>query len=202
VKTRLLPVLTAQQAADLHQAFLEDLLPRLLQGNFDLQIAWAMETTEPVPMVSVESFLQEGEDLGARLFSGLSSVGREYEFVGAIGSDHPELDTSRIEEAFRLLEAGAEVVLGPAADGGYYLFAARAAALESSLFEGIEWSSQAVLAQTVERCRALGLEPLLLPTGHDVDSPADLERLSQFIEGGEHECPHTESLLRSWGHLS
>lgn len=202
MKTRLLPALTPEQAADLHQAFLDDLVPRLEQGRFDLRIAWALEPSDPMPPGPPDGFRQVGGDLGSRLFSGLASMGRDHEFVAAIGSDHPELDTQRVEEAFEALEEGQEVALGPASDGGYYLLAARASALDPSLFEGIEWSTGVVFDQTVARCRALGLEPVVLSPGHDVDSPADLERLKEFIACGDHGCPHTEGLLRSWGHLS
>lgn len=202
VKTRLLPSLTARQAADLHQAFLDDLLPRLRRGSFELRVAWALEGEEIVPKSGIPAFRQQGGDLGERLFAGLSRVAARHRFVAAVGSDHPELRVSVIERAFEELEDGARIALGPAADGGYYLVAVAAEALHRSLFTGIPWSTDRVLEATVERCRTLGIDPVLLPRGHDVDSPEDLERLTREIAAGGGSCPHVEALLRRWGRVA
>lgn len=199
VKTRLMPSLTARQAADLHQAFLDDLVPRLRQGAFDLQIAWALEPGDSPPEAPVPAFEQRGVGLGERLFAGLSHVASTYAFVAAVGSDHPELRVSLVERAFDELEGGARIVLGPAADGGYYLAGFDRATLDPSLFAGIPWSTDRVLEESIERCRRLGVEPVLLPRGHDVDSAQDLERLARQIARGGDSCPHVEALLRRWG---
>ena len=82
-----------------------------------------------------------------------------------------------VAEAFRRLEAGDEVVLGPSEDGGYYLIAVRREALTRELFSDIAWSTETVFSSTVARCEALGLRWSQLEMGTDVDLPADLERL-------------------------
>lgn len=202
VKTRLLPELSARQAADLHQAFLDDLLPRLGRGAFDLTIAWAVEPGEALPASSLPAFEQQGADLGRRLFAGLSRLARRYRYVAAVGSDHPGLAVGDVERAFDQLEGGAPIVLGPASDGGYYLLGLERGALDASLFEGVSWSTERVLEETLERCRRRGIEPVLLEAGHDVDSPADLERLAGEIARGASECPHVEALLRRWGRVA
>lgn len=202
VKTRLHSVLTPQQAAELHQAFLDDLIPRLTMGAFDLEIAWAVEADEPLPEGALPCFRQRGGDLGERLFDGLARVGTRYSSVCAIGSDYPELSGPRIEEGFRYLEEGADVAIGPADDGGYYLLGLRSEALTPSLFAGLRWGTREVFEATLERCRSLDLEVSLLPLGHDVDLPRDLDRLEDLIQFGAQHCPNTERVLRSWGRLS
>jgi len=199
VKTRLIGKLTAEQAANLHAAFLEDLIEDMGRGRFELRIAWALESEEAPPTCSVQSFVQEGEDLGLRLYQALYLLGREYPLVGAVGSDHPALSVSHIDLAFDKLADGADVVLGPAGDGGYYLVAVRQEALNLDLFEGIPWSSSEVLSTTLHRCQKLELAVALLPTVSDVDTPKDLHRLIDEMErnpqvGGA----RTRALLRSW----
>lgn len=201
VKTRLHAVLTPQQAAELHQAMLDDLVPRLARGEFDLRIAWALRTSEPLPRPDVEGFRQRGEDLGERLYRGLGRVAVHYPLVAGVGSDHPELESADVEEAFRRLEEGADVALGPAEDGGYYLIALRREALSEPVFSGIRWGSDEVLAATRARCEALGLEISLLPRGRDVDRPEDLERLAQLVRTGPERCPATAKVLRAWGRV-
>src|SRR6476469_3519849 len=67
VKTRLIGDLTAAEAAALHGAFLADLLDRLLDGDFELRIAWALEPGEEIPAGPWPGLRQEGSDLGERL---------------------------------------------------------------------------------------------------------------------------------------
>jgi rSAM/selenodomain-associated transferase 1 len=201
VKTRLIGALTSAQAAALHQAFLEDILLMLAGRSFDLRIAWAMDAGEALPEGPIPGMRQSGKDLGARLFVALEEVSTEYPYVMALGSDHPEIELSRLDEAFSILGQGADLVLGPASDGGYYLIALRRSAIHQELFDGISWSSSSVLSETLDRSRLLGLEVELLAEGDDVDSPEDLERLIGFLAENPDSCRHTGSLLREWGRL-
>lgn len=201
VKTRLIGELSAEQAASLHAAFVDDLVERLRGGPYDLRIAWAVDQEAELPAAAVPGMRQVGDDLGERLFRGLGDCARGRAAVAAIGSDHPDLPPERVEEAFDRLAAGESVVLGPAEDGGYYLLAVRSDRLRREIFEGIDWSTSRVLSQTVERCRAVGLEPTLLEPWADVDQPADLRRLAASMAGGGVGCPRTHDLLASWGRL-
>lgn len=201
VKTRLIGALTPAQAAAIHQAFLDDILDRLREGSFDLRLAWALDPGEPVPDGPFPGVRQEGEDLGERLFRALAAAGTEAPSVAALGSDHPTLPLETVEEAFERLEGGADVVLGPAEDGGYYLIALRAGAVESRLFEGIAWSTDQVFPTTVERCRELGLRLELLPRASDVDTPEDLHRLALRMTEDDLGCPRTRALLADWSFL-
>ncbi|MCZ6507759.1 MAG: DUF2064 domain-containing protein, partial [Acidobacteria bacterium] len=142
---------------------------------------------------------QRGRDLGARLFQALAEATLGHEMAAAVGSDHPELPLARIDEAFDHLSSGIDVVLGPAGDGGYYLVAVRRVALVPELFEGIAWSTERVLADTLARCRELGLESALLELGYDVDTPADLPRLGSYLALYPEACPRTRALFDRWG---
>lgn len=195
VKTRLVGDLTAEQAAALHAAFLGDVLDRLREGDFEVRIAWALEEGEAVPDGPWPGIRQEGADLGERLYRALSAPGAAS--VAALGSDHPTVGLDLIHEAFARVEAGADVAIGPAEDGGYYLIALRAGAVSPRLFADIAWSTGRVLAATLERCRELGLAVELLPVAADVDTPEDLRRLAALMAEDDRGCPRTRELLRS-----
>ena len=198
VKTRLIGDLTAAEAAALHAAFLDDLLDRLQEGDFELRLAWALDAEDELPAAPVPGFRQQGDDLGQRLYRALSEAARESGAVMALGSDHPTVTLERIHEAFERVERGAQVVLGPAEDGGYYLIALQSVAVDPRLFEGIAWSTDRVLSATLDRCRASGLTVELLPSASDVDTPEDLRRLASSMAAGDLGCPRTRELLRTW----
>lgn len=117
---------------------------------------------------------QYGATLGERLAEATGSAfaegGRR---ILVIGTDSPWLDQAVVEQAFSRL-AHADLVLGPATDGGYYLTGLGRPA--PGLFHGIAWSSSRVLAQTLAHARALGLTVSLLPEGYDIDRLTDLQR--------------------------
>ena len=83
----------------------------------------------------------------------------------------PDLHAGLVEEAFDALSR-ADVVIGPAADGGYYLMALQRPI--PKLFEDIPWSTPEVLDRTLEAARGLGLRVCMLKTLKDVDTAADL----------------------------
>lgn len=206
VKTRLIGALTPKQAAALHAAFLGDLGDRLAPGRFHLRVAWALDGDGDRPPVDLvpgadDHVRQQGADLGARLFDGLSRAARGFSAVAAVGSDHPELVLETVERGFARLER-ADAVFGPAADGGYYLVALRADAVREAIFRGVAWSSETVLEESLERCHKLGLRTELLELGHDVDVAADLRRLAGRLAGGEVACPRTRALLEKWGMIA
>jgi uncharacterized protein len=203
VKTRLVSDLTPDQAAELHAAFLDDLLDRLRTGRFTVQLTWALDADEPVPESPFPGVRQRGADLGERLYNALSETvtATGGAAVAALGSDHPTLPVAWVERAFDLLERGADAVLGPAEDGGYYLIALRAGAVSRRLFADIAWSTGRVFPATLERIAELGLRLELLPLASDVDTPDDLRRLAAAMKHGDLGCPRTRTLLASWGRL-
>ena len=201
VKTRLIGDLSPGEAAELHAAFLADLVARLQRGAFTLRLAWALDPDEELPAGPALGLRQEGDDLGERLYRALSAAAVEAPLVAALGSDHPTLPLATVHRAFAALAASADVVLGPAADGGYYLIALRAAAVRRRLFAGVPWSTPAVLAATLDRCRELGLAIELLPEAADVDTPEDLRRLAADLFASDLGCPRTRALLAAWDRL-
>ena len=210
VKTRLIGELSAQQTAQLHEAFLRDVCRSVGEGAFHLTLAWALETNEVVPTgvgdQPIQGLRQQGESLGDRLFHALAEGARDGSHVAALGSDHPEVSEETLSDAFNRLGderpgGAADVVLGPTPDGGYFLIAARARALSSRIFQDISWSTSEVLEQTMDRCHELNLRVELLPMGHDVDVPADLEGLIERLGSSQGGCPATREILSSWGRL-
>jgi rSAM/selenodomain-associated transferase 1 len=115
---------------------------------------------------------QSNSDLGGRMkaaFAGL--LARGYERVCIVGSDCFELTSELIREAFACLNNN-ELVIGPARDGGYYLLG-----MENSLkevFDGIEWSTEKVLEQTIKQIEQHHYTYTLLPMLTDVDTVNDL----------------------------
>jgi hypothetical protein len=118
---------------------------------------------------------QRGTDLGDRMacaFEDLFSLGHTRVFL--IGSDLPTLPGAAVHAAMRALRRGTDLVLGPAADGGYYLVGLRAP--QPELFREIDWSTPSVLEQTSARAQRLGLTMQLVTECEDVDGPDSLRR--------------------------
>jgi glycosyltransferase A (GT-A) superfamily protein (DUF2064 family) len=105
----------------------------------------------------------------AAAFSSAFAGGAER--VALVGTDVPALSRAEVEGAFERLER-ADVVMGPAHDGGYYLLAL--ARPQPELFRGVPWGSDAVASATERRAEALGLSLARLPVLHDVDTADDL----------------------------
>jgi rSAM/selenodomain-associated transferase 1 len=112
---------------------------------------------------------QPNGDLGARLWSVVQDA-LEVEKASSItlvGTDCPYLQTEHFEEAWRLLDAGTDVVFGPAADGGYYLQSLRQA--RGELFTAIPWSQPSTLQACESRCTSMGLTHRRLEVLEDID---------------------------------
>jgi rSAM/selenodomain-associated transferase 2/rSAM/selenodomain-associated transferase 1 len=184
-KTRLIPALGPQGAAELHRQMTERTL------------SWARRWKEGFPASlevrfvggSEESFQkwlgpdlsmrpQPEGDLGARMHQAFRQAFREgAEKVVIVGTDCPGLTEDLTQEAFARLEQG-DVVLGPAKDGGYYLIGLPRPVEE--LFRGIPWGTGGVLAKTLEAAQRLGLRVSLLEPLDDVDRPEDLPIWEKF----------------------
>jgi hypothetical protein len=120
---------------------------------------------------------QADGDLGARMQAAFGSLlNRGATAVAIIGSDLPDIDRGLVGAAFDTLAHDPDsLVVGPAADGGYYLIAATRV---PPVFDGIEWGSARVLEQTVAAAIGAGLRVSLLDVARDVDTPADLRRVA------------------------
>ena len=188
VKTRLAGSVGPHGAAELQRAFAADLLEWLaaLRG-VERRIVFAPadgreDCARLLPTGAGGRFRWEPQvpgDLGARLSAAFSSAfeggaGR----VIALGADAPLLGPGIVRRAFRTL-ARRDSVLGPARDGGYYLVGLRRE--EPRIFEGIPWSTPAVLEETLRRIEVARLSGELLPPMGDVDTGPDLDRLREEI---------------------
>ena len=181
VKTRLVPTLTPDEAAEFHLAALSDTLAvaqSVAGGSVELQVAGGEEDLAEFralcPGCAVRP--QVDGDLGARLTAAFEvSFDRGTEKMIVVGSDHPTLPVEYLSQAFQEL-ATADIVFGPSRDGGYYAVGLRRGAWPAAkrTFEDIPWSTPQVLETSLSRAREVGLGLSLLPEWYDVDRPDDL----------------------------
>jgi rSAM/selenodomain-associated transferase 1 len=179
VKTRLVPHLTSEEAAELYRCFLQDRMMTLdtLRG-VELAIAFtpadAGEMFVPFSRNGIGLFCQKGRDLGERLNNiFIEKLAGGYDAVSIIDSDTPDLPRWSIQESFkRLLSNQTDVVFGPCRDGGYYLVGMRQPHPE--LFDDIPWSTARVLSNTLAKAQKLGVKSDLLPWWDDLDTFEDL----------------------------
>lgn len=204
VKTRLCPPLSPVAAARLYRCFLLDTLDRVqaLPG-ITPAVAYAPRSARAFFATARPGMLlipQGGGDLGTRMARVLERLlGRGFAAVLIIGTDSPTLPRSHLRAAVRLLgRPGADGVVGPSEDGGYYLIGLRAPC--PALFTGVSWSTSRVLAQTLARARRAGRRLRLLPRWYDVDTVADLRRLAAELRRPREPAPRTRRLLgtRAW----
>jgi hypothetical protein len=181
VKTRLLSHLTPEQACALHVAMVED------TADLDFPGRRVILFSEEVPPLSlpIAAGRQSDGDLGARLTAAIQEAHARR--IVVIGSDTPHLPPERLTQALDALDR-ADLVLGPAEDGGYYLIALRR--FSPAIFEGVEWGSPRVLEQTRQAAARAGFSVELLAPFFDLDHWADLERL-RTCSG----APRTRALL-------
>ena len=178
VKTRLASAIGVDGAAMLYRAFLEDLGARFARDSRWV-LHWAFSPAGSAFAADFaadsRSFPQVEGDLGARMSAAIDRVLR----CGArravlIGSDVPQISADVVEEAFRWLADGADLVLGPAEDGGYYLIGSRSV---PPVFDDVPWGSDTVLAATLDAARRAALRTQLVGTLFDIDDVAALHRL-------------------------
>lgn len=119
---------------------------------------------------SYDYHVQADGDLGIRLRNATEAAfERGHRSVVLIGGDCPALGAGDLEDVERLLHDGADVVMGPAADGGYYLLGLRSRPESPLVLEEIPWSTSDVARVTIERIDALGLRLERLEEKEDVD---------------------------------
>jgi hypothetical protein len=174
VKTRLQPVLTPEESAALHHAFVADVLEWLAGfsrvADVELHVDGITDAWRDYPYRRV---LQRDGDLGFRMLAAAEhglEEGRKQ--VVIVGSDSPNLPPRYLLE---LLQSEADIALGPCEDGGYYAIKMRQ--VHPRMFDGVDWGTGRALAQTQAACEVCGLTVELGREWFDVDSPADLVKL-------------------------
>jgi rSAM/selenodomain-associated transferase 1 len=203
VKTRLLTHLTPEQACRLHIAATldtADLLDATVRGDGSTArwIFWSEGCPPDAPSLSLpasfRAAVQHGASLGERM---ADAFGRAFACgarrVIIMGSDSPHLPPGRIPQAFAALEL-ADCVLGPAADGGYYLIGCRR--FDSGLFRAVEWGGPEVLEQTRANASLIGYIVSLLEPYYDLDEWKDVEHLLAEARGGMNLPPRVRAFLQ------
>jgi len=180
VKTRLIPTLTAEQAAQLHIELTLNTLQRATQQPLCPVQLWC------TPSINHEFFntlaqnypitlwQQQGNDLGERMNHALNTALKHYQRAVLIGCDCPSLTPQDLAAAIHALNEQTPVVLAPAEDGGYVLIGLNRPHPE--LFTDMPWSQSHLMQQTRARCQQHGIAYCELSTQWDVDTPADLLR--------------------------
>jgi|SRR5436190_21703635 len=207
VKTRLVPPLTPEEAAELNKCFLRDTAAAIsnVTGN-DNACGIAVYTpagaeSEYANILPADFSLlpQRGDGFGERLYFASEDLFKcGFESVCLIDSDSPTIPAASFRHAIELLASPNDrIVLGPSDDGGYYLVGLKRPLRE--VFEEIDWSTERVLTQTIQRATGIGLEVKLLPTGYDVDDDESLRRLcNELLSNTSREdlAPCTQKFLR------
>jgi rSAM/selenodomain-associated transferase 1 len=204
-KTRLVPPLTFDEAANLNTAFLRDVADNVLLAarHFaDLAAPHAgiagyaaygppgseefFRRTLPRSIGLVGAWLP---NFGDCLFQTISEIlTRGHGSAVVLNADSPTLPTALlIETAEVLARPGDRAVLGPSNDGGYYLLGLKAA--HRHMFDNIDWSTERVAEQTRERAHEIGLEVHTLPVWYDVDDVDGLRRLHAELSGEDCAVP-------------
>jgi glycosyltransferase A (GT-A) superfamily protein (DUF2064 family) len=114
-------------------------------------------------------------------------------WVIIVGSDSPGLPSSHLRQAQHLLQSGADSVLGPAEDGGYYLLGLRRC--PPGLLSRVDWGTARAASDTLHRLRGQGFDPQLLPPWFDIDTSEDLNRLQRLLDKGLAVAPETRHTL-------
>ncbi len=175
-KTRMIPALGKDGAAKLQRRLTEHTLMNVenlsninlqvhfSEGNQQLMQEWLGDNLEYIEQVQ--------GDLGLKMQSAFeASFKNKMRRVVIIGIDCPDVNNDLINEAFTKLEE-VDLVLGPAADGGYYLIGL--SRLIPELFININWGTSEVFRQTQKVVSTLALKYYHLPILADVDRPEDL----------------------------
>src|SRR6266496_5787677 len=200
-KTRLARAIGDEEAVRLYRAFLTDLARKFAGQPHDLHWAYTpdgvgypafMATLAPSLVQYMRFFPQEGAELGARLHHAFRwTYERGYQRTIVISSDSPHLSQDIVAQAREALDV-ADVVLGPADDGGYYLIAMRR---PHDVFGGIPMSTEVVTQMTLASAWRQGLTTRLIDHLFDIDELPDLLRLAELLDADNTLAPATTAHL-------
>jgi len=224
-KTRLVPPLTFDEAADLNTAFLQDVAENLVLADEQVRAAQSAAIVGyaaygppgstnffrrilPASIGLIEAWLP---NFGDCLFHTIGEIlSRGHQSAVVLNSDSPTLPTALLVETAEVLaRPGDRAVLGPSTDGGYYLLGLKHA--HPRMFQDITWSTERVADQTLARAREIGLEIHRLPAWYDVDDVDALKRLDAELRGADLEtrrqvsqrprfAAHTAKLMQQLAH--
>ena len=182
VKTRLMTVLSAEQAMQVHIELTERLLKLLHDAALCPVQLWCSPSTEfdffqqQVTKYRLSLHQQAAGGLGQRMFQALNASLQDFKQVLLVGCDCPSLTTDDFKQAITALKQGADVVLAPAEDGGYVLIGVKQAQAEVLSDVDMPWGTSQVLAITRQRLEQQQLKVHEIRQQWDVDTPDDLMR--------------------------
>jgi uncharacterized protein len=196
VKTRLAASLTAEAVVGLYKCMIEDTLD-LARSVLTDALAIVCPASDVADLAgwlpAIEIVAQQGEGLAAGLVSAFRTfIERGYRRVVAIDGDSPQLPPDTLDKAFRLLD-GADVVVGPTSDGGYYLVGSTS--VQADLFDMQRMGTGRALDSLMASAQDLGLRVALTETLYDVDEAQDLTRLARELRSFPHRAPRTAAWL-------
>jgi len=203
VKTRLARSVGDAMAVELARAFIDDTVASLVELPCETVLATTGSESDPPPepspdapgMAPTLAHWSQGEgDLGARLTAVLGRALAQAPWCVAVGADSPGTPPALYRQAIAMLDGGAEAVLGPSLDGGFYLIGL--SRLPQGLFDDLPWSTENACAAMARRLTAMGLEPVILPPWFDLDELTDLTRLAHLIATGTVVAPATTRALQ------
>ncbi len=203
VKTRLTPPLTPEEAAALNICFLRDTTNAIALASKEERARGVAIYTPVGEEDAYKDILphdfdlvpQRGDGFGERLiFAAVDLLTLGFESFCLIDSDSPTVTANVYAQAARALSRpGERMVFGPSEDGGYYLIGLKK--FHQQVFEEIDWSTERVAEQTLQRAHLIGLEVELLPTCFDVDDRQTLHRLCDRLLAGDEHAPVTRNFL-------
>lgn len=192
VKTRLVPYLGAEQSARVHRLLAEQIiqlvLPLKQMRPVRISLFYTGGTLQKMENWLKKSIIlaeQQGENIGHRMAAALRSAWlRGAHRAVLIGSDCPSIDADLLDQALDRLQ-NHDVVLGPTYDGGYYLIGLNSNLPVETfdiLFHDIDWGTNKVFHQTIQKAEKNLLSVSTLTSLHDIDRPEDLEYFSHYSD--------------------
>jgi uncharacterized protein len=180
VKTRLIPFLSAEAAAQLHCELAEKTLQTAAENNLcEMQLWCSPSTDHPFyralsKKYPITLFVQQGTGLGERMHHAFVKALTRYKSAIIIGCDCPSLTAADLEEALNLLRQGKQCVIAPAEDGGYVLIGLKQP--QATLFDNMPWGTAKVLGLTRDKLQSLAFDYHELNPQWDLDNMEDLRR--------------------------
>lgn len=187
VKTRLMPQLSAQQAVSVQITLTHALLSLLSKAQLaPIQLWCSPDSQHPffnecAQHYSLSLHVQEGGDLGERMYHAISSALQTSTKALLVGCDCPSLTVDDFEHVIQTLYNDDDVIFSPAEDGGYVLIALQTS--QPHLFMNMTWGNQHVLNESIERAKQAGLNIIKTRQHWDVDTFSDFERYQRTLLG-------------------
>jgi uncharacterized protein len=208
VKTRLAKSIGEEAAAGFYKCCVEDTIARLKDAHSSIQICFDPRHAKKLFSnwlgESFTYFPQQGEDLGEKMRCAFEDVFRgSFTRAVLIGSDSPDLPADFLKQAI----SASGPVIGPSSDGGYYLIGFNKGDFLPQVFDGINWSTDAVLKQTTDILNRHNRAFSLMPEWHDIDTIEDVKammlrngnlgglRIMDFC--GEHKLGDSKNLAKT-----